>query len=384
MPANDFLEFAGTDTGTNLLTQAAYAADAQRQIGHQPGNARAQLANKVARQSSLVAAAVAVLIANGQTADVVDTLTPAALATMFSNALRSTVIPTATAGGTADVITAAFFPALVAPIPDGQLVVVQHTAANATTSPSLSPNGIAAGTIVKGNNLPLAITDIPGADFWGIYTWDLSLGRWVMSNPATGILQRTGQPGIIQYVPATSPPAGYIKANGALLNRVSFAALWAFAQASGNIAVSDAAWQSGQFSPGDGATTFRIPDARGYHLRAFDDTRGIDSGRGLGTTQADQFPSHGHVVNDPTHGHAATVSDPGHGHLIQHDPQSNTSGAGLSGSGVAGGATWQSDVNNTGITVGIGAAATGISLQSTGTGTETRVKNIALLAIISF
>lgn len=101
--------------------------------------------------------------------------------------------------------------------------------------------------------------------------------------------------GSIIYVPGTATPTGYIKPNGALLSRTTYAALWAYAQASGNLAASDGAWEAGQFSPGDGSTTFRIPDLRGEFIRGWDDGRGVDSGRVIGTAQADQLKAHTHT-----------------------------------------------------------------------------------------
>jgi microcystin-dependent protein len=430
MSTNEILQFSETDTGLNLLTQAEYGADAQRLIGHQPGVARSKLTNKAMRQSSLLAAAVAQFIADRQATNVTDLLTPAALATMLQTAMKNALIPTVAAGGTADAITATFVPAL-ASLTDGQLVLVQHGTANLTTTPTLNANGLGAKTIVKGNNLPLAAGDIPGADYWATYVYDASLTKWVMSNPATGVILRNTA-GIINYFPSTSAPSGYVKANGALLSRSAYAALWAFAQASGNLAASDGAWVSGQFSPGDGATTFRIPDLRGYHMRSFDDGRGVDGGRAIGTVQADQNLAHAHGLNDPGHTHGTT--DPGHGHGVtdpQHahsvyDPShyhaigdpghvhsitessstgggitplaaqnlsstsvntnssltgitivANTTGIGLwpSGTGVS--------VNGAAAGTSVNAAATGMSVASAG-GAEARVKNLAMLACISY
>lgn len=101
--------------------------------------------------------------------------------------------------------------------------------------------------------------------------------------------------GSIIYAPATSAPSGYLKANGALVSRTTYAALWAYAQGSGNLAASDGAWVAGQFSPGDGSTTFRIPDLRGEFIRGWDDGRGVDSGRDVGTAQADALKAHTHT-----------------------------------------------------------------------------------------
>ena len=76
MANNEILPFAGTDTGTNLLTQAEYNADSQRPIGNQPGVARSKLVNKALRQASLIAAGIAEVLADNQSNDITDALTP--------------------------------------------------------------------------------------------------------------------------------------------------------------------------------------------------------------------------------------------------------------------------------------------------------------------
>lgn len=76
MATNEILPFATTNTGTNLLTQAEYVADAERVTGHQPGIARSKLENKALRQSSLIASGVAQFIATYQANNVTDSLTP--------------------------------------------------------------------------------------------------------------------------------------------------------------------------------------------------------------------------------------------------------------------------------------------------------------------
>jgi len=81
------LKFVETDTTTNLLTQAEYAADLQRDIGNQPGIARSKLVNKAMRQASLIAAGIAEYVAGKQAVDVTDELTPAQFAVMLTDAL---------------------------------------------------------------------------------------------------------------------------------------------------------------------------------------------------------------------------------------------------------------------------------------------------------
>ncbi|GAK43597.1 bacteriophage tail fiber protein [Tepidicaulis marinus] len=98
--------------------------------------------------------------------------------------------------------------------------------------------------------------------------------------------------------PFETPPAGWYEADGALISRVDAAALWQRASQS-NLIVSEAFWLSGQtgyYSVGDGSTTFRLPDFRGYFSRAWDHGRGIDSGRGQGNAQEDAFQGHTHYM----------------------------------------------------------------------------------------
>lgn len=181
MATNEILQFAETDTGTNLLTQAEYLADAQRPIGNQPGVARSKLVNKALRQSSLIAAAVAQFIADNQTNNVVDTAAPADVADWIEAAVRSIGIPTAVAGGTADAITADFTPNVA--LTNGTTVIVRAGAANATTTPTFAPDGLTAKTIVKGNNLALVAGDIAGAGHWLEMNFDSVLDKWVLQNP---------------------------------------------------------------------------------------------------------------------------------------------------------------------------------------------------------
>jgi microcystin-dependent protein len=75
----------------------------------------------------------------------------------------------------------------------------------------------------------------------------------------------------IIYVPLSSAPTGFLKANGALISRSSYANLFSTL---GTL-----------FGVGNGSTTFALPDLRGEFLRGFDDGRGIDLGRGIGTHQ---------------------------------------------------------------------------------------------------
>ena len=81
----------------------------------------------------------------------------------------------------------------------------------------------------------------------------------------------------------SSIPSGYIKCNGANVSRTTYASLFAVV---GTL-----------YGVGDGSTTFKLPDLRGEFVRGWADGRAVDTGRGIGTYQADDFKSHNHGVN---------------------------------------------------------------------------------------
>ena len=95
----------------------------------------------------------------------------------------------ASAAGTADALTATFSPAPRA-WPTGVPFFVRAASANATTTPTFTPNSgtLAAKTIVKGANGALAVGDIAGAGHWLVMQYDATLDKVVLLNPATGVL----------------------------------------------------------------------------------------------------------------------------------------------------------------------------------------------------
>lgn len=79
--------------------------------------------------------------------------------------------------------------------------------------------------------------------------------------------------GMVALFPVNSIPTGWLKANGANVSRSTYSVLFA---AIGTL-----------YGAGDGSTTFTLPDMRGEFIRAWDDGRGVDSGRVMGSTQGD-------------------------------------------------------------------------------------------------
>lgn len=137
--------------------------------------------------------------------------------------------------------------------------------------------------------------------------------------------------GTVFWFAANSAPTGYLKANGANVSRSTYASLFS--------AIGTT------FGSGDGSTTFTLPDLRGEFIRGWDDSRGIDTSRSFGSAQSDELKSHNHTITPST----------------------------LTGRGGAFSATAGSQpLSEEYPTIG-----------STG-GTETRPRNIALLACIKF
>lgn len=93
---------------------------------------------------------------------------------------------TSVAGGTAAAITGDYTPNVLA-LENGLTLFVRAAAANTTTTPTFSPDGLTAKTIVKGNNLALVAGDIAGAGHWLEMNFDSVLDKWVLQNPAYGV-----------------------------------------------------------------------------------------------------------------------------------------------------------------------------------------------------
>lgn len=153
--------------------------------------------------------------------------------------------------------------------------------------------------------------------------WSLWVETWHTGNLTPAELS---PPGAVVHFARSSAPGGWLKANGAEISRASYAALFA--------AIGT------QFGAGDGNSTFKLPDLRGEFVRGFDDARGVDSERTLGSWQADDFRAH-------THKYMAT----GGGSLL--GPVGDTNNAMTENTSTVGGA-------------------------------ETRPRNIALLACIKY
>ena len=140
--------------------------------------------------------------------------------------------------------------------------------------------------------------------------------------------------GMVSHFPMTQAPVGWLIANGATVSRTQYQDLFLLIGTT--------------YGVGDGSTTFKLPDLRGYFIRCLDMSAGIDVGRNTlsVTPQQDAYLNHTHQYGIPSGGvpYIAGCDTNGNYNLGQ---QSTT------------------------------------SLSTTGD-TETRPKNMALLACIKY
>jgi microcystin-dependent protein len=144
--------------------------------------------------------------------------------------------------------------------------------------------------------------------------------------------------GSVHYFLMSSAPSGYLKLNGATISRTTYAALFA---AIGTVG-----------GGGDGSTTFDLPDLRGEFVRGWDDGRGVDGSRAFGSAQADELEAHNHI-----------------GGLKFYTSLETAYGAATTDNGVIS-------------SLAGGGYTRKLALTSTTGGTETRPRNVALLACI--
>jgi microcystin-dependent protein len=261
------------------------------------------------------------------------------------------------AGGTANALTATLTPA-PASYTDDLTVVVRVASAN-TGATTLNVNGLGATAVVGAGHQPLQGGEL-AANGFACFAYSQALASFILlwttggaepvapatqSQHAVQFAQLGNRAGEVCFFATSSPPIGFLAADGSAVSRTTYATLYS--------AIGTT------FGAGDGSTTFNLPDLRGRFPRGYDNGAGVDPGRAFGSVQADSFASHNHGVNDPTHAHSSSAAASGNQILA----------AGSNGAAINGSST--------------GYASTGITIQSTG-GTETRPKNVALLACIKY
>jgi microcystin-dependent protein len=122
------------------------------------------------------------------------------------------------------------------------------------------------------------------------------------SDPAWATAVSVPAGSIVMYA-ANAAPSGWLECNGASIDRTTYAALFTaigttFGSVSGSV--------------------FNVPDLRGHFVRGWDNSRGVDSGRAFGSSQANQVGPHAHTATTTTSGSfsGTAASDGDHTHTV--------------------------------------------------------------------
>ena len=176
---------------------------------------------------------------------------------------------------------------------------------------------------LRHNNATKLATTSTGIDVTG------TVAATAFAGDGSGLTGIAGIPsGAVIYHAANTAPTGFIKANGASISTSTYSDLFAVIG----------------YTFGGSGGSFNVPDLRGEFIRCWDGSRGVDSGRALGSSQGDLFKSHSHTFG-----------------------------------------VWQATTNTAHNGAGTGSThyQSTQSVSSVG-GTETRPRNIALLACIKY
>lgn len=154
--------------------------------------------------------------------------------------------------------------------------------------------------------------------------------------------------GVVFIFANTVVPTGWAKCNGVAVSRTSptYSALFA--------AIGTT------YGAGDGVSTFNLPDLRGEFVRGWDDGRGVDTGRAIGSAQDQQLERHKHIASNNDCTSYSTVNGVGTG-------------------------TYNTWCDTGGVVTNASAALTGDgghTEQTAKLGTETRPRNKAMMYCI--
>ena len=169
--------------------------------------------------------------------------------------------------------------------------------------------GGAAGIVVPEGQLTLGSTAVTATGA------ELNFVDGVTSSIQTQIDSAVAQTpsGAVMPFAMSSVPSGWLECNGAAVSRSTYSSLFS--------AIGTT------YGVGDGSSTFNVPDMRGEFPRGWDNSRGIDSGRGIGTSQADEIKSHTHTFTTNSGGGAGGVPLQGVSSAVATVTTSSTGGA---------------------------------------------------------
>ena len=187
------------------------------------------------------------------------------------------------------------------------------------------------------NSNPVVLDSMGRADVWidttyGKYRFKLTDadGIVLFTKDEIGLLDTPVSSGLVTgsliFLPISSPLSGTLECNGSVILRADYADLFSVI--------------GEMYGPGDGTSTFSIPDFRGQFLRIWDHGAGVDpdaatrtdrgdgtTGDYVGTKQADIFGSHIHTSQTYYHPSANMILGAG----VDSGADTTTSGVDANG-----------------------------------------------------
>ncbi|MDP4146592.1 MAG: phage tail protein, partial [Bacillota bacterium] len=144
----------------------------------------------------------------------------------------------------------------------------------AITASQLTGNAATATKLANATTISLTGDVSGGAGFDG--SSDIS----ILATLSNSLKVSLAPPVEVAYFAMSTAPSGWLKANGAAVSRTNYASLFA--------AIGTT------FGAGDGSTTFNLPDLRGQFIRSWDDSKGVDTSRVFASSQSDGIGYHKH------------------------------------------------------------------------------------------
>lgn len=257
-----------------------------------------------------------------------------------------------------------------------------ETAVSTTVIPPEHHNSIK--TALAGDIIPRNTSGIPTAS-----AGDLGTATYPFSAATfTGRIIHTGSEDRRNFIPSSimvsyagaTAPTGWLLAKGETIGNLTSGATYAAEDLETLFDIVKLNYGNAGtevFANGD---TVNLPDPRGYIIRTLDQGAGIDSGRAIGTTQADQNQSHNHGGGSHSHQQQSVLASDTN---IYRTPSPSYYLAG------AGPDTPPNPRDVAGYTLGgtfgnhqpISTVSSGATIATDG-GTEVRVKTFALPMII--
>lgn len=211
-------------------------------------------------------------------------------------------------------------PAATSVAPTDLLMLVQGSSSKKATVGQVALGGVGyaanAGTV--SNTIPVrdGSGKLPGSITGDADTVD-GLHAGAFATAIQGATADKAAPtGTVITFAGSTCPTGWLAANGSAVSRTGQVGLY------GVIGTT--------YGTGDGTTTYNLPDLRGEFVRGWDNGRGIDTGRAIGSSQSDLFKAHTHTVGEGSltaGGGSYSSGDDYTGTIYAYQTTSSTGGA---------------------------------------------------------